>query len=573
MGIACFAKNKTTLFPQIFLFFPANSPTMFSRIVCTILCISLSVVIHAQPKEKLIYHTIKTDKSGKIVSWFDANPGKAYNHIINMVWNFWDTMRTDFNGLPYYMNHQVWNPGFNDPRGVGGDQFAMALSSWRLYYPYSGNERVKVNMYFIADYYLSHGLSPANSKWPYLPFPYNSLIYSGIYDGDMRSGRDVTQPDKAGSFGLELLHTYKMSNGYNVPENKLYLDGAINIANTLSAHIKPGNINYAPLPFKVNVVTGATELLRYHDFTGTWIDSAGYTTNWAPTMQLFLDLIEMRKGDTVAYRSGFNILLQWMKNVALKENKWGPFFEDVDWWSETQINAMTFARFIMEHREYFPDWKKDVQKIITWVHETLNNEKWKKYGVIVTNEQTIYKTPANSHSSRQAADELLYVSLSGDSSLYENAVRELNWATYMVDADGKNCFPNDEPWLTDGYGDYVRHYLRAMDAIPSLTAANENHILSSTSVIQQADYAGHLKKYYGLGFENVDSNKVQLFYRTYDTTGTEKIRLTKKPSGILLEYKPIAEQATGEGFSWKPLESGGLLTIRRWQGRKVIVLK
>ena len=104
MGIACFAKNKTTLFPQIFLFFPANSPTMFSRIVCTILCISLSVVIHAQPKEKLIYHTIKTDKSGKIVSWFDANPGKAYNHIINMVWNFWDTMRTDFNGLPYYMN-------------------------------------------------------------------------------------------------------------------------------------------------------------------------------------------------------------------------------------------------------------------------------------------------------------------------------------------------------------------------------------------------------------------------------------------------------------------------------------
>ena len=34
----------------------------------------------------------------------------------------------------------------------------------------------------------------------------------------------------------------------------------------------------------------------------------------------------------------------------------------------------------------------------------------------------------NSHSARQAADELLYVSLTGDSTMYENAVRELNWS-------------------------------------------------------------------------------------------------------------------------------------------------
>ena len=107
-------------------------------------------------------------------------PGKSFNHIVHIVWNFWDTMRRDYNGLPYYMNHQVWNANFNDPRGIGGDQFAMALSSWRLYYPYSGNEKVKINMLFIADYYFSHGLSPADCRWPNLPFPYNCLIYSGI---------------------------------------------------------------------------------------------------------------------------------------------------------------------------------------------------------------------------------------------------------------------------------------------------------------------------------------------------------------------------------------------------------
>ncbi len=540
---------------------------MLTRIFMTCIFTLYISAGFAQQNEILIYHPIKTDKKGKIISWYDENPGKSYDHIINIVWNFWDTMRHDMNALPYYMNHQVWNPDFNDPRGIGGDQFAMALSSWRLYYPYSGNEKVKANMYFIADYYLTHGLSPEGAKWPDLPFPYNTYIYSGLYDGDMKSGRDILQPDKAGSFGLELVHLYKIS------ENKLYLNAAIKIANTLASHVKEGNINYSPLPFKVNPYTGATELLRYHDFTGTWIDTAGYTTNWAPTLQLFLDLIAMQNGNTSAYQSGFDNLLNWMKYFAMKENKWGPFFEDVDWWSETQINAMTFARFIMEHREYFPDWKKDVQKIIAWVHKNFANDKWEKYGVVVTNEQTVYPVPANSHSSRQAADELLYVSLSGDSSMYENAVRELNWATYMVDFDGRNRFPEDEPWLTDGYGDYVRHYLRAMDAIPPLAPPNEDHIISSTSVIQQADYAGHLKKFIYLNFENTDSSKVELFYRSFDTTGIEKIKLKAKPSAVMLEYKQLKENKTGEGFEWKTFNDGGLLIVRRMTGRKVLVIK
>ena len=227
----------------------------------------------------------------------------------------------------------------------------------------------------------------------------------------------------------------------------------------------------------------------------------------------------------------------------------------------------------MEHRNYFPDWKNDVLKIIEWVHKTFANDKWKKYGVIVTNEQTVYQTPGNSHSSRQAADELLYVSLTGDSTFYENAVRELNWATYMVDFNGKNCFPQDEPWLTDGYGDYVRHFLRAMDAIPALTPPNEDHIISSTSVIQQADYKGNFNKFIYLNFENVDSNKVKLFYRTFDTSGTEKIKLRLRPSVIMVDNKVIHESKTGEGYEWKPMASGGLLIIRREHGRKVILLK
>ena len=48
-------------------------------------------------------------------------------------------------------------------------------------------------MNFIADYTLTHGLSAPDTKWPYMPFTYNTYIYSGIYDGDMRNGPGVQQ--------------------------------------------------------------------------------------------------------------------------------------------------------------------------------------------------------------------------------------------------------------------------------------------------------------------------------------------------------------------------------------------
>jgi hypothetical protein len=518
--------------------------------------------LSAQP-EQLIYHPIQTDAKGNIIPWYDSDPGTSYDHIIHIVWNFWDTMRRDMNGLPYYMNHQVWNPNFDDPRGMGGDQLSMALSSWRLLYAYTGNERVKENMCFIAGYNLTHGLSPAGSKWPNIPFPYNTLVYSGIFDGDMKAGKDVTQPDKAGSFGLELVHLYK------IKEDDVYLDAAVKIANTLAAHITKGDADHSPLPFKVNAFTGRTALLRHHDFTGGPIDSAGYTSNWAPTMQLFLDLIELHKGNIVAYRKGFGQLLAWMKTYPLTTNKWGPFFEDVDWWSDTQINAMTFARFMMEHTGYFPSWQKQVKNVIEWVHKNFANDKWKKYGVIVTNEQTVYQTPGESHTSRQGADELLYVSLSKDSSYYTNAIRQLTWATYMVDFDGKNRFPQDEPWLTDGYGDYIRHYLRAMATNPLLAPA-EDRILASTSVIQQADYKGNLQKFLVPDFEKIDTGKVLIYYRTFDEHGEEIIRLTTKPAKVFLNSKAIAENSD-EGYTWQPLEKGGVLMIHRKMGKHVII--
>jgi hypothetical protein len=452
----------------------------------------------------------------------------------------------------------------------------MALSSWLLLYQFTGDERIKENMKFIAGYYLTHGFSAATAKWPDLPYPYNTLIYSGIFDGDMVIGKNYTQPDKAGSLGLELIHLYKITGtkSHGQTPSGVYLEAAINIANTLSGHLVEGDDKKSPLPFKVNAVTGEPGKLLSNNGDGSIASLSDYTTNWSGTMELFLELIKMNKGNVALYQHSFDNLLSWMKKYPLKNNKWGPFFEDVPGWSDTQINAITFAQFIMNHQEYFPEWKNEVEGIFKWVYQTLENKTWEKYGVIVVNEQTAYRVPGNSHTSREASAELQYVSLTGDTIRKQNAIRQLNWATYMVDYDGKNRYPQDENWLTDGYGDYVRHFLRAMGAITELAPPDEEHILYSSSVVQEVAYKNRTGANYISSPDNPDLKNIKLRYTTFDKKGIEKIRLLSKPSQIIIDGAPVAtsDNLTINSFTWQPLKKGGILRINRTNGNEVTVI-
>ncbi|MDD2380131.1 MAG: hypothetical protein PHV35_00380 [Mariniphaga sp.] len=519
--------------------------------------------------ETLGYHAIQVNPADHtIIPWYNENPGRSYDFVINKIWDFWAGMRTDQNGLPYYMNHQVWRPGYNDRRGIGGDQLAMALSSWQLYYNYSGNEQVKENMKFIADYYLSHALSPADAEWPNIPYPYNCLIYSGIYDGDMVIGKHYTQPDKAGSFGFELTKLYKMTG------SQVYLDYAVNIANTLAAHTKKGDNDNSPMPFKVNAITGETGKLKSNRGDRSDAGLSSYTTNYSGTLELFLNLEKLNAGNVQAYKKAFDTILFWMKQYPLKTNKWGPFFEDIPGWSDTQINAVTFAQFMMNNPEYFPEWKKEVAGIFDWVYETVGNKEWQEFGVTVINEQTVYQTPGNSHTSRQASAELQYAALTGDTTRVKNAILQLNWATYMVNSDGRNCYPRDEVWLTDGFGDYVRHYIRAMAHHPEIAPETENHILSSTSILQMASYPPEINKILSGDVPEKWVDQTLLFYKTFDNKSSEVIRLTQKPSAVLLWLKEIPEGKHGADYwNWQPMKQGGLLTIHHTSGNHVVILK
>jgi hypothetical protein len=499
--------------------------------------------------DTIMYHPVRINtEDGSILPWYSSDQGTSYDTVLLLIWNFWDKMETDSNGLKYYMNHQVWKPE-HDARGLGGDQINMALSSWSLLYAYTGDRDIVDNMKYLADTYLERSLSDSTDSWPFLPYPYNTDIHSGKYDGDMRNGIGILQPDKAGSFGYELVNLYKITG------EKKYFDAAVRIANTLKANIIDGDNDKSPLPFRVDARTGKAGSFFDNNFSGKKVEAALYTSNWSGTMMLFEELISLDVPDKEDYSVSLNKFLGWMKAYPLKTNKWGPFFEDIPGWSDTQTNAITFAMYILQHRDLFPDWKNEVKGIIEWTYRELANRDYEKYKVVVMNEQTVYRVPGNSHSSRQASIELMYGELSGDTTYKANAVKTLNWATYTVAGDGRNRYIRDDIWLTDGYGDYVRHYLRAMAELPELAPANKNRFLGTTSVVTVINY----------GPEAIS-------YSTFDPSA-DILRLTAKPESVKCDGINMNESdvISTDGYTWKPLHTGGELQIRH-NGKKIEIL-
>ncbi len=484
----------------------------------------------------IVYHDVKTGTSGAILPWYNESPAVAYDHDLRLLWKFWHEMRTCGPGIPYYLQHQVWKEKEDDPRGLGGDQINMAIDSWNLLYGYLGDPALHENMLMMADFWLDHGISTPDLLYANMPYPYNLNGCSGQLDGDMRAGHGYLQPDKAGTFGANLVLLYKLTG------NRRYLTAAIKIANTLAATVSPGDADHSPWGFRVNAATGKPA-------EGTKdgkLVTASYTSNWTPTLRLFDELRALHQGNGESYRRTAVLVEAWLKQYAIPATRPGPFFEDVptEDYSDTEINADTLAAYILEDPEWGPEGKAQALKLLEWTETRLGNHNFAELHVTPINEQTRFEQPGNSHTSRHAWVRLLYCELTGDCADREEQVRRLNWATYSVNDDGRNRYPGDDIWLTDGYGDYVRNYLRAMASMPELAPDDQNHLLRTTSVVQEIKYAA-------------DS----ISYRKFDRVSEERFKLG---AGVPLRVR-------GGRFTWNP--EGKVLTLHASAREVTIDLK
>jgi hypothetical protein len=438
----------------------------------------------------------------------------------------------------------------------------MLTDSAVLYYAYSSDPEIMPLIRAVLDHQLTQGSTKKSDAWSLVPYASadgGDPRYRGATDTRYRQedgfagrgdGRGFLEPDKVGELGLAYLRFYE----FNL--EKKYLAAAQHCADALVRHVRPGDASHSPWPFRVDARTGT----RIRE---------DYTANAVGPIRLLDEMIRLGEGDVTTYRKAQETAWQWLLKYPLQNNVWAQYFEDIYIYPDYRTNLNQYcpletARYLLENPDRDPQWRSHAQGLIAWVqkHFTADSttmaslpEKGVQWGAEVLSEQVNDMDKMASHTARYASILALWHERTGDEDAKERAFRSFNWATYACRNDGLVKTSLDEGtgyWFSDGYGDYMRHFLRGMASVPEWAPRQENHLLRSTSVVQSIKYG-----------------KDKIEYQTFDAAARELFKLRVRPQEIRcgtasLPLREALDQ--GEGYTVEPVANGGFVV--RIQHRK-----
>ncbi len=472
-------------------------------------------------------HTVFAYPANKIIPW-TPNPMDGYSTVVDLAWNYLLNLvpNDPSTGKPAYYSRSYLNPTtqavVNWPHNPAG-LYGMLTESALKYFNYSANTNVMQLATDVALWHLDHGMTLVGDNWPNVPYASGdagSLIYKGAVVGNSSGqgdGDGYIEPDKIGELADSWLQLYKYSG------DTRFKDAAIQAANVLSNKIRTGTVNQSPWPFRVNAHTG--------------IVREEYCANIIPPISLFDNLIACGLGDTAAYRTARNIAWNWMMTYPMQNNIWSQYFEDVSVQSNyngnlNQYNAMMVARYLLLHPEFDPSWEAHARSLITWVENTFGTA---NFGATAIKEQQAFSYVMGSHTSRYASVNALLYEKTGDLTAKEKAYRSFNWATYMCKTNGVVIDGPDvnNQWFSDGYGDYIRHFMTGMAAAPEWSPSNQTHLLRSSSVVKNITY----------GINNVS-------YITYDSSAKEVLHLNFNPVTVMADSIVLSQRSDLNQPGW-----------------------
>jgi hypothetical protein len=493
----------------------------------------------ALAQDTLNGHKVRLDAAGRLEPWTGTG-SRAYSQILSASWDFLLTkVPADAKtGLPVYLAYCCLNvekgAGTAWPHNPAG-LYAMFADSAAAWYAYSGDARVIDFERRLLDYQLAHGTTPLNWLWggvPYASSDHGATEYRGAYEfqyDNKQPGRGdgygVIEPDKVGELGFGYLKFYELTGDLR------YRDAAIACAGALARNIRPGDQEKSPWPFRVYA-----ELGRVRE---------EYSSNVSGAIALFDELARLRLGETARYQAARATAWKWLMEVPMRNNVWTGYFEDIpiarDLSNLNQYSPMETARYLMEHPEADPEWRTHVAGLIDFVQKTFGGNRDKfpgmQWGAMTISEQLGYVPKMGSHTSRYASVLARWAEINGDAAMADAAHRSLNWATYMCKPGGA-CYdaPDTEQgglWFSDGYGDFIRHFLYAMGAQPQWAPDGENHILRSTSVVKKVEYGAD-----------------RVAYSTFDKAGREVLRLRFVPRSVAEGATKLVQRDAGDGPGW-----------------------
>jgi hypothetical protein len=499
------------------------------------------------------WHPVVTDAQGKLLAWYQPDKNLGYDHVIRLGWDFIEHKvpldSSHGTGLKIYLINSVFDGKTlqstywqHNPAMVYA-AFVDSLVGW---YAYSADDEAVEAVRGMLDYQLAHGTTPSDWEWPGVPFATSC-------DDDRDYGHCIQdmphefyggiETDKVGELGTGYAQFYKLTG------DRKYLAAAINCANALAKHVRPGDADHTPWPFRLDARTGVT--LALNEYGG----------NIAGSLRLFEELIRLNAGDVASYRHARDIAWKWMLDNPLNResrawNKWACYFEDVPRNIDdvNQLTPMMAAYYILAREdpaEIDPEWMGHVGRLLDWVRTKLGRGPF--FDAQAIDEQT---TPTASfgccsragqgdHTARWAAINAMFFEKTGDGQAREDAFRSLNYATYFAGSDGKiaccGADYHDPYWFSDGYADYMRHFEWAMGAVPEFAPTGVDHLLRSSSVVQKVKYSAR-----------------RIDYRTFDPAAGEVLRLSFKPSRVTAGGIKLVQQhdSREDGYTLQPLSGG-----------------
>jgi len=508
------------------------------------------------------FHRPVLDAQGKLLAWYEPAKNLGYDHVLKLGWDFiehkvpGDTVTKT--GLKTYLINSVMDSDTlqgvywqHNPAMVYA-AFVDGLVAW---YAYSGDREAIETVRGMLDYQLAHGTTPADWDWPAVPFATacgQQTEYGHCIENMPKEFYGGIETDKVGQLGEGYALFYEMTG------EKKYLEAAIHCADALAKHVRAGDADHTPWPFRLDARTGVTLALEE------------YGGDVASSMRLFDELIRLQAGNTAAYQTARKTAWDWVLQNPLNTqskawDKWSAFFEDVPY-RPTNVN-----QFLPDMTAYYiltrenpaavdPDWVSHVGHLIDWVRLRFGRGPF--LGAWAIDEQgtpdgrgCCSRAGQGSHGGRWAAINALYAERTGDGQAREDAFRSMNYATYFASSEGLiACCGTDYKspyWFSDGYADYLRHLNWIMGALPEFAPVGQNHILKSSSVAQKVSYGNQ-----------------GVHVTTFDRSGMMTLRLAFRPSKVTAgdtTLKPRPD-LSGDGFTIEDTGKGDYILRLRYHG-------
>jgi hypothetical protein len=302
-----------------------------------------------------------------------------------------------------------------------------------------------------------HYHTPADWAWPAVPRTQDNTP-DGVYT-DLVSGAD-----KICMAGTACLRFAAITG------EKKYISAAEGIAETVMPHISEGSADRSPLPFRVNLRSGAV------------LDP--YTAGMVFCAEFFEELADLKTRKRKRYLGCRDRLWNWVLAYPVRNGKWAGYYEDVgtDHENLNQQVALETARYMLNHYEESPAYREHIPAIIAWVRGRFGQTR--RFGAVSIREQDTCFKEMSSHTARYASVVAGWYARCEKDGLRDAetraALREearaclalCSYSTFSRHSEKGRALNYVgagylNPWFSDSYFDFLPHVMDTLDMLSS----------------------------------------------------------------------------------------------------------